>query len=1219
MNKKFLSAILFGALVASAGSFVSCADNDSDIAALQDQNSELKAQLATLKTQLQAELKSAASEAAVAAVEAKLSTLDAATPENMAATIAALTGKFDTAEAKLIALETQIKALEGLQNVDVNELLSVIEKAKDNAGSADIAGLSGLVDALDADVNVLTSALRSLVFQPDFYVDGIEATEYTYLRYVALDPKADVYTRYYAFSKEPSEQLSQGADWHSSSEYNHRNYNVAIAPDEVWGYAHVGDLTYVWETPSVWDYTSLWSDCVWYENNNSCPAGAADGCTTYGEWGYAVAVKDGYKAAVGENVLNTIKFAVNPSNAKVTKDDVKFAVKNICAMTRADEASLKVDTAFVENGILTIEYWIPSADIAKLITANGDESMGVLNQKQNTTIVKLQAATATENDVESDWAALYETSIQPVAIALNAKAAGEKWYAPITCATKTANVFPELHKNPYEALGDSTRTAAIDFRSQGIDIAEYIELHLLKRDDEKADRQHQHEYGWNYHEAEAKHAHVTMTLAEAAHKFGFTYEFKLINYTVDDNKTNNSAYAHLKNGLYANSVIVPNTVEEAREAFGGVAKKATEKSTYTSEDGYEQGRSSVDKQPLVQVLVKKGDDVILDGYVNMVITEQIKDCIIDPIDLGTQAMSCADLWFDITWNQASELIYEQAAKGMGMTKLEFEETYALVKYDDYSAKQFDVTVDGENVTSTEKDWNDTYAQVWENMDPNGITNTILGLSLDRFDQQYVYEKEGHTDVIYVKFVKKGVHANVGGIIVPLQITLKNVDPLAYKEKNPNFWYSFNGAPETQLDEAYRMNVNYAQNYGNTYTQSTVDEVKFAKEGQTAQDVDGFVRDLNNLWIGKTLDFGMTGDVPNYVKGEKPVYYFHPLTNNVVVKDAYTNVEYKLAVDNNSIFCNIWVKGDDPKLNSWIKHEHQEYEFNKVDSMEVANPGFTKQMEADHSLNTLKGIYKNIHLYALTGDETKSEDNCIAEMNRYTGEVWYKHTERAKAVLNATGHRAAEEYAYIGIFLPTTCFTAYAISSEEVPTNIFPAYWLRPLDIEPCGTDTVVDAVNNASYITLFDKFNFVDWRDYKITNGADYSNIWLLAYYGVNSMTLDLAKIRTNMANSDITKTLLSSINPDIKISYVEHNKTSVIPNGKKTIDLSAYNKASMGVESTYNKLVEHFGLIKYENLGANVSQFDVVIPVTLGYDWGSINTELTVHVVGTEGNRDNE
>ena len=49
MNKKFLSAILFGALmVSSTGTFVSCKDYDDDIDSINKELSEIKATIASL-------------------------------------------------------------------------------------------------------------------------------------------------------------------------------------------------------------------------------------------------------------------------------------------------------------------------------------------------------------------------------------------------------------------------------------------------------------------------------------------------------------------------------------------------------------------------------------------------------------------------------------------------------------------------------------------------------------------------------------------------------------------------------------------------------------------------------------------------------------------------------------------------------------------------------------------------------------------------------------------------------------------------------------------------------------------------------------------------------------------------------------------------------------------------------------------------------------------
>ena len=54
MNKKFLSAILFGALmVSSTGTFVSCKDYDDEIDEINATLTDLKSQLAALQTKVE--------------------------------------------------------------------------------------------------------------------------------------------------------------------------------------------------------------------------------------------------------------------------------------------------------------------------------------------------------------------------------------------------------------------------------------------------------------------------------------------------------------------------------------------------------------------------------------------------------------------------------------------------------------------------------------------------------------------------------------------------------------------------------------------------------------------------------------------------------------------------------------------------------------------------------------------------------------------------------------------------------------------------------------------------------------------------------------------------------------------------------------------------------------------------------------------------------------
>ena len=45
------------------------------------------------------------------------------------------------------------------------------------------------------------------------------------------------------------------------------------------------------------------------------------------------------------------------------------------------------------------------------------------------------------------------------------------------------------------------------------------------------------------------------------------------------------------------------------------------------------------------------------------------------------------------------------------------------------------------------------------------------------------------------------------------------------------------------------------------------------------------------------------------------------------------------------------------------------------------------------------------------------------------------------------------------------------------------------------------------------------------------------------------------------------------------------------------------------------FGVLYYENMGDKVTQFDVKVPVTVEYEWGSFTTNLTIHIDRTLGN----
>ena len=163
MNKKFLSAILFGALmVTSTGTFVSCKDYDDDIKDLQEQINkkasieELQSKLDALTTDLSA-AKTTAEDAKKAAEAAKDEVASAAADAKKAAV--------EAAEAKVKEMQ---KELEDAINSKLDDVNALITK----------------VNTLVSEVsNIVGKRLTNLVFIPSTYIDGIEAIKFSTLTY----------------------------------------------------------------------------------------------------------------------------------------------------------------------------------------------------------------------------------------------------------------------------------------------------------------------------------------------------------------------------------------------------------------------------------------------------------------------------------------------------------------------------------------------------------------------------------------------------------------------------------------------------------------------------------------------------------------------------------------------------------------------------------------------------------------------------------------------------------------------------------------------------------------------------------------------------------------------------------------------------------------------------------------------------------------------------
>lgn len=1133
MNKKFLSAILFGALaVASTGSFVSCQDYDDEIDNLQTQINGLASakDLADKVSELQAAI-AAAKEAATkeASEEAK------------------------KAVEKLEQLSKELdKAMEELKNATEDQMDAISKK------------VAAFEDEVNAAVEGFAKSLKSIVFQPELYIDGIEAAKYTYLKYAALTVGKDQY----GFTGVQKNDLGNVVKL------------LAKAPEgyTIDSYLHDGNLLF-----------------------NIDPASSEKKPGTTNDY----AGKDMY---VG--VEDSVKFAVNPANAVITKDQAKLIAKNVVASTRANhdtdpKIELTKDPVNV-NGIITVYYLVSNPEA--LISANHAEGAAHPEaDHKNTTMFHAEITNSDEAKIESDWAMLYENAVQPVAIAWNKDGNAKASQKAAYCGTD--KLFPELYKNPYEAL-ENPASLALGYTDEGYDLYDLIELHMigLCEDTKICDKMVFHNDDALNEEAKN---HKAITLADAEAKYGLTVKFTPVAYETEaaGNKTQPTNY--INPALGAKGKVVAGIVDAATGKFDA-----------------QQGPSSVGKQPLVQVLVMKGKDVVLEGYIKLVITRSTKSKLTPAIDLGKKDFKCDGLDYAMSWSQASTLVLEQT---MEMGKSEFDANYKLVTLGEeekcaklYTGLKLDK--DGFVTEATEVEVKNMYLLAYEGVDPESTTNTVLHVALDKYAQQYILEEKGGKDTIYVKYApatgKDEVHQYEPGVFVEMIIEVKNTpEVLKMEKKIAEYWYKtgveVNGESTSEKSatelNTLRLNVNKPDDHMNTYN---LNQPMFK-----GAEVEGFVRDVRSAFeVHKgNNDVVLTKDGKPYASTyeeeaqERTKFYFHPAINGTKFTGD-DNVEYALSVDYDYVICDKWIAGDGPEaIVAGVKESHRQPKdilTHKIEKISEKPLNFVEELTQNHKVSVVDnlGIFKNTKLY-VTINKVKTQ---VAELDPTTGEIYYNHSEAAQQLLNATSWAKAKAKSYVGVYSTNACGDVLAVTD-----GVFPAYFLRPLDMDPAKVDSVTDATANGSIAKLTKIATFKDWREVEITPAK---NGWLLAYYGVGKVTIDLKNMKTDMNGYKFTKKL-SEVTKDAKFTLINNAGTVLAtmesdPYVKTAADLSAYNFEAAPSAKVFEEVFGDLA-IKYENNGLNVYNWSVQIPVKIGYDWGEFTTYVTVKVVKTLGTQD--
>lgn len=525
--------------------------------------------------------------------------------------------------------------------------------------------------------------------------------------------------------------------------------------------------------------------------------------------------------------------------------------------------------------------------------------------------------------------------------------------------------------------------------------------------------------------------------------------------------------------------------------------------------------AAVGRHPLIIVrLVGNKGEVIQTGFIKVEITREIKDETTSVFDKGTSSFNCDGASAEVTWSEVSSEVLSK----IGMSNSEFNDLYILAKRSGTNeAKQY-VPENGKYVEAKAPDG--YYGTVTETTEAAGTMTNKLTWALSNDDQQAVYDETGHTVTIYVRYERKSNATAFSSVYLPIKVTVTKAAAGALDDgsKIEKWWYAQdgNGAGKASV----RINVTEPQS-GKTIT--SVDNYAFG-------------RDLAALFTNSKVVISGRNDV--------------------------TATKFYLSSSNNSVkFGNFQMS-----VNSTTVPAH--------DGKQVADN------EANELANILMyntGAYNNTTLYANgTSVATLAGSKLAFDMSQ----------EKTQQLINSDNRT----YANVSVAASNKCGQAVPITNRE-----FRVYFLRPLNVAAATGAEFQDAQGgNASYADVADLLTFSDWRGVGFTG----NNGWLYGYYEVKSVTLDSKNIETDL-NGGFKN--IDEI-PGLSIKQVSNSDINITT---PTVDNSA---------NILTKVKSCLGKIEVRNSNNTTRDYRVKLPFTITYAWGQISVTVEATVKATLG-----
>ena len=256
----------------------------------------------------------------------------------------------------------------------------------------------------------------------------------------------------------------------------------------------------------------------------------------------------------------------------------------------------------------------------------------------------------------------------------------------------------------------------------------------------------------------------------------------------------------------------------------------------------------------------------------------------------------------------------------------------------------------------------------------------------------------------------------------------------------------------------------------------------------------------------------------------------------------------------------------------------------------------KQYTLTVSQNGLELLANKVVIAKITNDQ----EGTIELLNNPTTQV----------LLNNAGHKQLKALetltARVG-YVTTVCAGGNVKTLNTKGENEFDVKFLRPLDLNFDGAVEFTDANIGTTTKTLdfTNIVKFTDWRDRNAAQVLANDHVTMEALYGVTTIYVaNEAEWTTNLNGDNIATTKLV-MNYGDRGLHMTGGTALVLPPSALVPGFTAYD-------------VNHLPSFTYTTQQKSFKDYQVRVPVKVGYSWGTFNDHITVTIKGTLNNDTN-